>query len=58
MEIVQKRGAAQGPSADAQTAVHFHLVAHADLSQLYAHAENRRQILDKLPKIQPGRGVK
>ena len=51
LEVVQKFAAAEGPAADAQTADHLGLVAHADLAQLDARAQHGREHLDKLPEV-------
>ena len=56
LEVIQELGAAEGPSADAQTAHHAGLVPDADLPQFDAGAENGGQILYQLPEIHPAVG--
>ena len=40
LEIAQEGAAADGPTAGAEAAEHLRLVAHADLTKLYAHLEH------------------
>ena len=51
LEILQKACAAEGPSADSQSAYHLRLVPNADLPQLDPGVENRGQIFHQLPEI-------
>ena len=51
LEIVEEFAAAEGPSADAESADHLRLVAHADLAQLNARAEYGGEVLDQLPEV-------
>ena len=53
LEILQKFPAAEGAAADAQTADHLGLVAHADLAQLYAGAQDGGQRLYQLTEVHP-----
>ena len=50
-EAVEERRAAEGSAADAETAQHLRLVTHADLAQLDACAEHRREILHQLTEV-------
>src|SRR5699024_10911049 len=47
----QELAAAEGPAADADAAQHLRLVAHADLAQLDAVAEDRGEVLDELAEV-------
>ena len=51
LKIAQKSGAAQRATAQPQPAHHLCFVAHADLAQLDARAENGSQILDQHAEI-------
>ena len=51
LEVVQKLVAAERPPADAETAEHFRLVAHADLPQLDARAEHAREVFYQLAEV-------
>ena len=51
LEIIEEFLAAEGPAAYAESADHLGLVAHADLPQLNARAEDGGQILDQLAEI-------
>ena len=57
-ELVHELGAAEGSSADAQSADHLGLVPHADLPQLDAGAEHAGQILHQLTEVHPPVGGK
>ena len=58
LEIVQKLLAAEGTTADAQTAHHFCLVSNANLPQLDPGAEHTGEILHQIAKIHPAVGGK
>ena len=58
LEIVQKTGAAEGPSADAEAANHSGLVPDADLAQFDAGAEYRSQIFTSSRKSTRSSAVK
>ena len=51
LEIVEKFAAAEGTAANAQTADQLCLVAHADLTQLNARAQDGGQLLDQLAEV-------
>ena len=51
MEVVQIRAAAQLAPAGAQSADHLGFIAHADLAQLDARAEDAREVLDQLAEV-------
>ena len=51
LEVIQKGRAAQRAAADTQTTEHLSLVAHTDLAQLDAGAEDRGEILDEITEV-------
>ena len=53
LELAQKAVAAERPPADSQTPKHLGLIPHADLPQLDPGAEDRGQVLDQLPEVDP-----
>ena len=53
LEVIQKLGAAEGPSADAQATYHFGFVPDTNLPQLNPGSENAGQILDQFPEVHP-----
>ena len=55
-EIVEEARAAEGTAADAETAEHLCLVAHADLTQLDARTENAREVAHQLAEVHAALG--
>ena len=52
-KVIQKLGTAEGAAADPQASQHLGLVPDADLPQLDAGPEHRRQVLYQLPEVHP-----
>jgi len=58
LEVAQEGRAAQLLAARADAANRARLVAHPDLAHLDARAEFVRQVLDKIPEVDPAVRVK